>query len=84
MNIRYLVLVFILMAGNVIADDITEFEPNNTIATALNVDGHFNAAANPDITNATTWPWVSIDANGDGNNRLLQLYSACGRGHRHF
>lgn len=68
MNIRYLVLVFILMTGNVIADDITEFEPNNTIATALNVDGHFNAAANPDITNATTWPWVSIDADGDGNN----------------
>ena len=68
MNIRYLVLLFILMLGNVIADDVTESEPNNTIATALNVDSHFSAGANPDITNATTWPWVSIDADGDGNN----------------
>jgi len=68
MNIRYLVLVFTLMLGNVVADDITESEPNNAVAAAQNVDGHFSAGDNPDITHATTWPWVSISADGDGNN----------------
>lgn len=68
MNIRYLVLVFTLMLGNVIADDVTESEPNNTLATAQNVDSHFITGANPDIANATTWPWVSISAAGDGSN----------------
>jgi hypothetical protein len=68
MNIRYLVVVFTLMLGNVIADDITESEPNNTLASAQNVDSHFITGANPDIANATTWPWVSINAAGDGSN----------------
>ena len=68
MNIRYPVLVFTLMFGNVIADDITESEPNNTLANAQNVDSHFNTGANPVIANAVTWPWVSISAAGDGSN----------------
>ena len=49
MNTRYLVLVFTLMLGNVIADDVTESEPNNTLATAQDVDSHFITGANPDI-----------------------------------
>jgi len=68
MNIRYLVLVFTLMLGNVIADDVTESEPNNTLATAQDVDSDFITGANPDIANVTTWPWVSISAAGDGSN----------------
>lgn len=55
-----------LQAGLVMAADTKEIESNNTIGTAQNIDNDFSVGANPDIQDATLWPWVSITADGDG------------------
>jgi len=56
-----------LQSGLVMAADTTEIESNNTIGNAQNIDAHFSLGANPDIQDATVWPWVSISADGDGS-----------------
>jgi len=55
-----------LQSGLVMAADTIEIESNNTIDTAQNIDNDFSVGANPDIQDATIWPWVSISADGDG------------------
>jgi hypothetical protein len=48
-------------------DPVPEQNPNNTIATAQNVDGAgWNLNANASIANATTIPHVTIEGKGDG------------------
>lgn len=50
------------------AANVTEVEPNNTIATAQNVDGSFTSNSDPDTANSTTVPHVTVI--GTGNNSV--------------
>jgi hypothetical protein len=47
---------------------VNESEPNNTLATAQNVDGNFSTSVNADIENTgvTGWEWASVLGTGDG------------------
>ena len=49
-----------------LASFIAEVEPNNTGATAQNVNGNFSLDNDPNINSSTTIPHVSIRATGDG------------------
>jgi hypothetical protein len=55
------------------ADPVPESEPNDTIATAQNIDGHFTLDANADIVNSTTNPHATVVA-GPGNGSF-DIYS---------
>jgi hypothetical protein len=57
---------------------IAETEPNNTGATAQNVDGNFSLDNDPNITSSTTIPHVSIRATGNGTNDFYSFTSAGG------
>lgn len=59
-------VMLLATAGTAGATYISESEPNNSVATAQNVDAFFSLNADADITNATTIPHVSI--RGNGNN----------------
>jgi hypothetical protein len=59
-------LACFLAAGNAMALSIAELEPNDTLATAQNIDPFFSVGPNVNILNSTTVPWVSISATGDG------------------
>jgi hypothetical protein len=48
------------------AISISEVEPNDTLATAQNIDAFFSLGSNADIQNSETTPWVSISATGNG------------------
>jgi hypothetical protein len=61
-----LILVF-GMAGIASALPILESEPNNTLATAQNIDSSFSLGANLDIAYSETIPWVSISTTGDNS-----------------
>lgn len=69
MRKRYLILssIFILgVCNSSQASVITETSASNSsIGTAQNIDPYFTLGENPDIANATTNPWVSIENYGD-------------------
>ncbi len=58
-------LACFLAAGNAMALSIPELEPNDTLATAQNIDPFFSVGPNVNILNSTTVPWVSISGTGD-------------------
>jgi hypothetical protein len=62
----------------VFATFIAELEPNNTGATAQNVNGNFSLDNDPNITNSTTIPHVSIRATGDGTYDFYRFTSLGG------
>ncbi len=66
------------MAGVAGATVISEVEPNNTLATAQNIDSFFSMESNVDIFNSTTNPWVSIIATGDGSYDYYSFTVAAG------
>ena len=49
-----------------LAANVIEVEPNDTLATAQNIDAFFSLDADPDIANATTIPHATVTA-GPGN-----------------
>jgi hypothetical protein len=59
-------VLLIGMIGKASALPIFEYEPNDTLASAQNIDPFFSLGANPNIKDAETRPWVSITATGDG------------------
>lgn len=68
------IILTALLAGSFVssaalAQTISENEPNETQSgTAMNVDPYFGLTANPNITNSTTIPHVTILGTGDGTN----------------
>lgn len=61
-------------AGTAGATYISESEPNNSVATAQNVDAFFSMDADADITNATTVPHVSIRGNGNNDTSSRDFF----------
>jgi hypothetical protein len=57
---------------------IAEVEPNNTGATAQNVNGNFSLDSDPTITSSTTIPHVSIRATGNGTYDLYRFTTSGG------
>lgn len=79
-TLKYGVLAAALMGAvaGVQAAGIPEFEPNDTAATAQNVDGNFTLDADANITDSTTVPHVSVSATGDSTNDFYRFTSAAG------
>ncbi|MDI6751082.1 MAG: PEP-CTERM sorting domain-containing protein [Rhodocyclaceae bacterium] len=60
---------------------VTEIEPNNSFATAQNLNGLFTLDADTDITNSTTWAHASVRGNGSddfGQTRDFFRFSTAG------
>ncbi len=53
-------------AGLAGASVLVESEPNNTLATAQNIDGSFSLGADVNILDSATIPHVTINGTGDG------------------
>jgi PEP-CTERM motif-containing protein len=62
----------------VFATFIAEIEPNNTGATAQNVNGNFSLDNDPNITSSTIIPHVSIRATGNGTYDFYRFTSLGG------
>ena len=71
-----LAAIFSLSQAN--AALISEIEPNNSIATAQNIDSYFTTEYNTDIFNSTTNPWVSISGTGNGTYDYYSFTSLAG------
>jgi hypothetical protein len=74
-------LACLMAAASAHASYISENEPNNSFATAQNVDAHFSLDADADITNSTTWAHVSIRGSGNadqGQTRDFFRFSTTG------
>ena len=56
----------LFVAGTSQAAYISEVEPNNSIAQAQSLDGHFTTDYDADITNSTTMAHASVTGTGDG------------------
>jgi len=61
-----LVLTALAVTNTAHALLVGESEPNDSIATAQNIDSSFSVGANSDIESSTIIPWVSITGTGDG------------------
>ncbi len=60
------IMLFFGLVGMASATAIGESEPNDSLATAQNIDSYFSLGANSDIIFSETIPWVSISATGNG------------------
>lgn len=59
------------------AAQVIELEPNDTIATAQNIDAFFSMEADPDIENSTTRPHVTVvGLPGDGTYDVFSFTAA--------
>lgn len=68
-------LISIFIVQTAFTEEISEFEPNNTLETAQDIDNHFILGYNEDIADSTTIPWVSITATGDDTFDYYTFYS---------
>jgi hypothetical protein len=46
----------------------SKIEPNNTTATAQNIDADFSYGERYGVENSATWQWAAIQAQGDGSD----------------
>lgn len=67
-------LMLLATAGTAGATYISESEPNNSVASAQNVDAFFSLDADADITNATTVPHASIRGNGNNDTSSRDFF----------
>jgi hypothetical protein len=57
----FMILSMLTAVGQMNAGQINEIEPNDTLASAQNVDNSFSIGLNSDIKDSETIPWVSIN-----------------------
>lgn len=71
--------VLIAGGGQARAGVVIETEPNDSLVTAQNVDGSFTLSGDPDITDSSTVPNVSIRGAGDDTHDWYSFTVAAGK-----
>lgn len=65
MAIFFLLIATLMVTGVAQAGNVLEAEPNDTLATAQNINPFFSIGLNVNIENSSTIPWASISGTGN-------------------